>query len=121
MRNKIEHIKAISETNRVRILMMLLEKPMCVCEIRSVLGLTTATVSNHLSILRKEGFIEDEKDGKWIIYRIAEKADEPIVRNIINSLSDWFGNDTQIVSDKEKVKSADRYIICGEKDEKQGH
>lgn len=79
MRNKIELFKVMSDSNRVRILMMLLQKPLCVCEITSILGLTTATVSNHLSYLRREGFVEDERRGKWIDYRIPKNIENPIV------------------------------------------
>ena len=113
MRNKIELFKVMSEPNRVRILMMLLQKPLCVCEITSVLALTTATVSSHLSLLRKSGFIEDEKEGKWINYKIVRNSSDTIVRNIIDSLPGWFGEDEVITADSLRVNGADRYVICG--------
>lgn len=121
MRDKIELFKVMSEPNRVRILMMLLQKPLCVCEITSILGLTTATVSNHLSYLRKEGFIEDEKEGKWINYRIAQNIEDSIIKNIIDSLPKWFANEKEIQEDHLKVKSIDRYAIkCSKKENKKG-
>ena len=112
MRDKIELFKVMSEPNRVRILMMLLQKPLCVCEITSILELSTATVSNHLSYLRQNGFIEDEKEGKWINYRIAKNIEDPIVKNIIDSLPVWFSTEKEIQEDLLKVQSVDRYIIC---------
>ena len=112
MRDKIELFKVMSELNRVRILMMLLKKPLCVCEITSILELTTATVSTHLSYLRKNGFIEDEKEGKWINYRISRNIDNPIVKNIIDSLPFWFADEKIINEDLIKVTKADRYVIC---------
>lgn len=121
MRDKIEIFKVMSEPNRVRILMMLLQKPLCVCEITSILGLTTATVSNHLSYLRIEGFIEDEKEGKWINYRIAQNIEDSIIKNIIDSLPKWFANEKEIQEDLLKVKSIDRYAIkCSKKENKKG-
>jgi len=81
-----------------------------------VLNLSTATVSNHLSFLRKSGFIEDEKEGKWINYRIAEDIQDPIIQNVISSLPDWFADEKEIFEDHEKVKNADRHkIICNNK------
>lgn len=112
MREKIELFKVMSEPNRVRILMMLLAKPMCVCEVAWVLGLTAATVSNHLSYLRKEGFIEDEKDGKWINYKIATKKNNPIINILMKNLVAWFGSDEEIIEDREKLQKANRYEIC---------
>ncbi len=113
MREKIELFKVISEINRVRILMMLMTKPLCVCEITEVLGLTNATVSNHLSNLRKNGFITDEKDGKWINYRIAENITDPIIINVLESLPEWFANEKIIKDDLIKVAQVDRYVING--------
>lgn len=99
--------------------MMLLQKPLCVCEITSILELTTATVSNHLSYLRKVGFIEDEKEGKWINYRIARNIDNVIIKNLLNSLPEWFSEEKEIMEDLQKVKTVDRYdIICSDKEDK---
>ena len=92
--------------------MMLLHKPLCVCEITSVLELSTATVSNHLSYLRQNGFIEDEKEGKWINYRIMKNIEDPMVKNIIDSLPGWFSDEIIIQEDLVKVQSVDRYNIC---------
>lgn len=108
MREKIEIFKVLSEPNRVRILMMLMQKSICVCEITSVLGLSTATVSKHLSFLRKSGFIEDKKDGKWINYSIVHKPENSIVIKILELLPGWFGSESIIIDDLEKVKNVDR-------------
>ncbi len=113
MRKKIEIFKVLSEPNRVRILMMLLQKPLCVCEITSVLQLSTATVSSHLSYLRNTGFIEDEKDGKWINYRISQNIIDPIIKSNLDSLPEWFSNEKEIQEDFRKIKNIDRYhILC---------
>jgi ArsR family transcriptional regulator len=44
--------KALSDSSRLRIIRMLQEKSLCVCEIREVLQLANSTVSQHLSILK---------------------------------------------------------------------
>ena len=67
MLDKQEKIfKALSDSNRIRIVKMLQRKSLCVCEIKDVINLATSTVSKHLSILREAGLIVDWKDGKWI-------------------------------------------------------
>ena len=58
--------KALSEKNRLRILKMLQIQPLCVCEITEILNLAPSTVSQHLSILKKEGFILEE-DRKSVV------------------------------------------------------
>lgn len=111
MRDKIELFKVMSDPNRVRILMMLLQKPLCVCEITAILGLTTATVSNHLSYLRREGFVEDEREGKWVNYRIAKNIENPIIKKLIKFLPEWFTDEEQIQKDLDLLQCVDRYNI----------
>lgn len=112
MRDKTEIFKAISEPSRVRILMMLLQKKLCVCEITHILGLSTATASNHLSLLRDKGFIEDEKQGKWINYMIADNPKDPIVKQILTQMPLWFGDDDIIQNDLKQIATVDRMVIC---------
>ena len=64
-------LKAAGYRNRLRILHMLAEGPLCVCQIVAVLDLTQPTISKHLSVLKNAGLIEDEKRGKWVFYEIA--------------------------------------------------
>jgi DNA-binding transcriptional ArsR family regulator len=64
-------LKAAGDRNRLRILHMLAEGPLCVCQIVSVLDLTQPTISKHLSVLKNARLIEDEKRGKWVFYEIA--------------------------------------------------
>jgi ArsR family transcriptional regulator len=117
MRDKIELFKVLSEQNRLRILMMLLEKPLCVCEITSILKLSTATVSNHLSFLRKAGFIQDEKEGKWVNYMIAKNIKDEIIADIIKLLPKWFGDELEVIEDLIKVKTVNRFeIILNDKE-----
>ncbi|MGB9703074.1 MAG: ArsR/SmtB family transcription factor [Candidatus Kapaibacteriota bacterium] len=104
MREKIELFKVLSEPNRVRILILLLNRSLCVCEITSILDISTATVSNHLSILRKAGFLVDEKDGKWIRYSVPTNIKNPMVKEIIDCLPKWFIDEEIIKNDEMKVQ-----------------
>jgi len=104
MRDKIELFKVLSEPNRVRILMLLLNRSLCVCEITSILNISTATVSSHLSILRKAEFLVDEKDGKWIRYSVPENIKNPMVKEIIDCLPKWFVDEEVIKNDEIKLQ-----------------
>lgn len=70
--------KVLSEPHRVRILFLLQEKTLCVCEITEILGLAPSTVSSHLSVLLEAGFIQQERDGKWINYFINPRMNAKI-------------------------------------------
>ncbi len=112
MEEKVKIFKALSDSNRLRILKMLQEKKLCVCEIREVLKLANSTVSQHLNILKSSGFILEEKDGKWVNYFINPKPGDPIVISVLAMLPLWFANDETIDSDKEKVDGVNRILIC---------
>lgn len=65
---------ALSDTLRLTVLLLLKDQPLCVCVIKSVLGISDSKLSYHLTILKKAGLIIGEQQGNWIIYRITEKG-----------------------------------------------
>ncbi len=109
---KTRLFKALSDSNRLRILKMLQSKPLCVCEITEVLQLATSTVSRHLSILRDTGFIIEEKDGKWVNYKINPHSSDDRISSILTTLDFWIADDQTIISDKQKVQKVSRYEVC---------
>jgi DNA-binding transcriptional ArsR family regulator len=64
-------IKALADAIRLRILGLLSSREMCVCEVMVALDLTQPTASHHLRILENVGLVKDRKEGKWVIYSIA--------------------------------------------------
>ncbi|MCF8239835.1 MAG: metalloregulator ArsR/SmtB family transcription factor [Melioribacteraceae bacterium] len=112
--NKTSNIfKSLSDPNRLRILKMLQISPLCVCEITEILGLSTSTVSQHLNILKKSGFIEEKRDGRWINYSINFHHDDERITAILTSLDFWIGDFEQLEIDREKIKTVDRHnILC---------
>jgi Predicted transcriptional regulators len=103
--------KTLSDPNRIRILNLLQHKKLCVCEITEILNLATSTVSKHLSILQNIGFIEQEKEGKWVNYYINPHLSDEIKVAFISSLQSWVENEQRKKMSK-KVKTVDREKIC---------
>ena len=70
--------KALSDENRVRTLMALKGRELCVCQITELLGLAPSTVSKHMSILANARLVESRQDSRWRYYRLAgdEATDE---------------------------------------------
>ena len=112
MRTEIKLFKALSDTNRIRILKMLEVRPLCVCEITEILGLAPSTVSKHLSLLRDTELIGDIKEGKWVNYHLQAGADDERVRQLLNLMAEWLPEDKIIKSDQEKAGKVDRNILC---------
>jgi DNA-binding transcriptional ArsR family regulator len=63
--------KALSDENRVRILMALNGRDeLCVCQLIDLLQLAPSTVSKHLFILRNARLVIGRKEGRWMYYRL---------------------------------------------------
>ena len=98
--NTIEIIKAVADKNRMRILLMLSERALCVCEIDSVLGIALSTISAHLKQMRSAGVITSEKEGRWVLYTL---ADNDFVRSLVEDVKRIVGNDPMVMADKQKI------------------
>lgn len=101
MRSEIDIFKALGDENRIRIAMMLRERPMCVCEIDSVLDVALSTVSSHLKILKNAGVVKDIKDGRWIIYSINRK--NIFASEVLDSFAKSRTGDNVFRKDKTKL------------------
>ena len=66
----VETAKGFAHPARLRILAMLAEGELCVCQLTAVLELAPSTVSQHLSVLSRGGLVADRKDGKLVFYRL---------------------------------------------------
>jgi len=112
MKNFIKVVKAISDQNRVKILKMLQHKIMCVCELKSALGIAQPTVSKHLKILEEAGLVYCKRDEKWVNYYIAEGKNSPYAANILGNLKYWLEEDPEIKELICKLPSIKREDIC---------
>ena len=72
MKQYVDLFSALSDETRLRIMVLLSEKELCVCQIETALGLPQVKVSRHLAVLRYSGLVKDRRDGLWIYYSLAE-------------------------------------------------
>ncbi len=69
----VDLFKALSEESRLRILSLLLENEMCVCELEAALKMTQSNASRHLTALKKCGILVGFKEAQWTHYRISDQ------------------------------------------------
>lgn len=103
MRSVLRVTKALSDGQRVRILMMLRGGELCVCRIVEVLALAPSTVSKHLSILSEADLVEVRKDGRWAYYRLPQGEARKAVRPVFKWLEDRVGRDEAVLRDDKKL------------------
>ena len=70
METLAQHLKVLGDPTRLRLLALLVADERCVCELTEVLALPQSTVSRHLAVLRSAGWINGERRGKWMYYRL---------------------------------------------------
>ena len=70
-------MKALSDPNRVKIIKLLEQKKMCVCELQGAIGIAQPTVSKHLRILEEAGLVDYQKDGLWVNYYLTDGQGSP--------------------------------------------
>jgi ArsR family transcriptional regulator len=62
--------KVLADENRIRILNLLKNGELCVCDIETVLGIKQSNASRHLNKLKTAGVIISEKKSQWVYYRL---------------------------------------------------
>lgn len=62
----------VGETNRIKILLLVSKREMCVCELESALKLPQPTISHHLMLLEQSGLLERNKRGRFVFYKLNE-------------------------------------------------
>lgn len=66
--------RAFADPTRLRLLNLLLERELCVCDLCEVLDEIQPKVSRHLAYLRRAGLVSVRRDGKWKHYAVTKKA-----------------------------------------------
>ena len=82
MRTTAQFFKALSEEPRLRILALLLNGELCVCDLMAVLQLPQSTISRHLAYLRNTGWVKGRRRGVWMYYRLAE-METPFAKELV--------------------------------------
>lgn len=75
---------AIGESSRIRILLLLSKREMCVCEIEAALGMPQPTVSHHLGLLEQAGLLDRSKREKWVFYKARDSPALGLVRSLVS-------------------------------------
>jgi ArsR family transcriptional regulator len=112
MKYFIKVMKALSDPNRVKIVKLLQQKMMCVCELQEALRITQPNVSKHLKILEESGLIESRKDGLWVNYFLADGNHSPYVASLLGNLKHWLNHDPEVADLIKKAPLINREEIC---------
>lgn len=74
-----ELFKIFGDSTRIRILCVLSEAEMCVCDLALLLGMTQSAISHQLRALKQSRLVKYRRDGKAILYSLADEHVKTII------------------------------------------
>jgi ArsR family transcriptional regulator, arsenate/arsenite/antimonite-responsive transcriptional repressor len=104
--------KAAGDASRARILKMLEAGELCVCQITAVVELAPATVSKHLSVLKMAGLVFQRKSGRWVYYRLADRAMNPYALGVLSLLRGSLDDDGQVIADRTRLAEVGKIALA---------
>jgi len=75
-----ELLKIFGDSTRIRIIFVLCQSEMCVCDIAKLLGMTQSAISHQLRVLKQMKLVKNRREGKTVYYSLADGH----IQNIIS-------------------------------------
>jgi ArsR family transcriptional regulator len=116
MKEFIKVMRALSDPNRVKLLKLLQQREMCVCEIQAALGIAQPTVSKHLKSLENAGLVGRKKEGLWVNYSLSDGSRSSYTASLLGNLRHWLDDDVEIRDLFGRSKNLRREDLCRRRD-----
>ena len=79
LQNLAEFFRIFGDSTRIRILYVLFEAEMCVCDIAVLLGMTQSAISHQLKALKNARLVKSRREGKTVFYALADDHVKTII------------------------------------------
>ncbi|WP_295740875.1 metalloregulator ArsR/SmtB family transcription factor [uncultured Oscillibacter sp.] len=83
-----ELFRIFGDSTRIRILYVLFEAEMCVCDIASLLGMTQSAISHQLRALKNARLVKSRREGKTVFYALADDHVKTIINQGLEHVSE---------------------------------
>ncbi len=97
-----EFLKTLSHPVRIRILRMLTPGELCVCELITGIDIEQSNLSQHLSVLKKQGIIESRKEGTKVFYRILHPSVLEVIKATEKTIGDQLNESQSLLKQLKK-------------------
>ena len=108
MREVVKAFKALSDETKLRVIIVLLERECCVCEVMQALDISQSKASRHLSALYDAGFLKLRKDGLWSLYSIDRESAPGYIPDLVGVVKKALKNSNAVAQDMERLQKAKR-------------
>lgn len=79
IRELADFYKVFGDATRVRILCVLLQAEVCVCDLAELLGMTQSAISHQLRVLKQMKLVKNRREGKTVFYSLADGHIQTII------------------------------------------
>ena len=83
MNNYLKVLKALTDETRLRIINLLYERELCVCDLWIILGTSQTKISRHLACLKNAGLVHDARIAQWSFYSLTRSSTTNIVDELV--------------------------------------
>ncbi|GAB6280236.1 MAG: hypothetical protein STSR0007_02950 [Thermovirga sp.] len=104
MEKTLAFLKALADTQRMRIVSALSGGELCLCSLQEFLGLSPSTVSRHVAILKKAGLVVSRTKGKWRYFSLAPGIEHSPEGGLIRWMMQNLENDPAVDEEKRAVR-----------------
>ncbi|MGI1659089.1 MAG: ArsR/SmtB family transcription factor [Desulfitobacterium sp.] len=100
--------KILSDETRLRIIILLYQEELCVCELSGVLDLPQPKISRSLSKLRDTNLVLDERKEKFVFYSL--KMENQLLNIILRSILENLQSYPQLITDQNRLEDKELYL-----------
>ena len=104
----IDTFKILADETRLRMMVLLYQEDLCVCQLSGILGVPQPRISQNLSKLRDLRLVMDERKEKYVFYSL-KKENETLVK-ILGDIFDDLDSYARLAADRSGLGDKDKYL-----------
>ena len=105
-------LRVLADENRLRLLLLLQQRELFVCQLMAVLQLSQPLVSRNLALLEREGLLDSRRQGKHVFYRLKKKL-PPLAASLLRFLAQEPAGDDLFARDRQNMVLFCRRFLRG--------
>ncbi len=108
MNNLVSVFKLLSDETRLRIIMLLKDNQLCVCQLTGILDISQPKASKALSKLRDLNLVTDERKDKFVYYSLNDN--HPLMINILEFIKGHINDYDQLEEDLSRLELRESFL-----------
>lgn len=105
MDSLLHTLKAFSDRTRLRILLLLRGRELCVGQIMAALELSPSTVSKQVAVLKSVGLVSDRRSGKWVFCSLSSPVPGEGIGTLFSLIARELSDSRQIIEDRKRLET----------------